>query len=87
MSLEINADKQIITSTSPSIIGTTNLTLKAGSGSDEKEVLRLLILLLVATTGIVYYVLFLYIGIMPTKHPTVVILGVLRVNFLLHTSW
>jgi hypothetical protein len=33
---------------------------------DTKEVLRLLILLFVATTGLVYYVLFMRVHVLPT---------------------
>jgi len=40
MSLEFNADKQIITSSTPKIIGTVETTIRSGVGSDEKEVLR-----------------------------------------------
>jgi hypothetical protein len=40
MSLEFNADKQIIQSTNPKIVGEQELSLRAGSGSDEKEVFR-----------------------------------------------
>ncbi len=40
MSLEFNADKQIIKSTNPQLIGSDDLTIRAGSGSDEKEVFR-----------------------------------------------
>ena len=41
MSLEFNADKQIITSSTPKIIGTEETTIRSGVGSDEKEVLRI----------------------------------------------
>jgi hypothetical protein len=40
MSLEFNADKQIIKSTNPRIIGSEDFTVRSGGGSDEKEVLR-----------------------------------------------
>jgi hypothetical protein len=40
MSLEFNADKQIIKSTNPQLIGTGDLTIRSGTGSDEKEVFR-----------------------------------------------
>ena len=40
MSLEFNADKQIITSSTPKIIGTEETTIRSGVGSDQKEVLR-----------------------------------------------
>jgi len=40
MSLEFNADKQIIKSTNPRIIGSGDFTIRSGSGSDEKEVFR-----------------------------------------------
>jgi len=40
MSLEFNADKQIIKSTNPQLIGSGDLTIRSGSGSDEKEVFR-----------------------------------------------
>jgi len=43
MSLEFNADKQIIKSTSPKIIGTSEASVKVGSGTDEKEVMRFLL--------------------------------------------
>lgn len=37
MSLEFNADKQIIKGTNQKLIGTNELTIRSGSGSDEKE--------------------------------------------------
>jgi len=40
MSLEFNADKQIIKSTTPKIVGSSELTIRSGSGSDEKEIIR-----------------------------------------------
>ena len=40
MSLEFNADKQRISSSQPVILGSTETTIRAGVGSDEKEVLR-----------------------------------------------
>jgi len=40
MSLEFNADKQIIKSTNPQLIGSGDLTIRSGSGSDEKEIFR-----------------------------------------------
>ena len=40
MSLEFNADKQRISSSQPIIVGTEEFTIRAGVGSDEKEVLR-----------------------------------------------
>ena len=40
MSLELNADKQIIKSTTPRIVGESDFTIRSGSGSDEKEVVR-----------------------------------------------
>lgn len=40
MSLEFNADKQIIKSTNPQLIGSDNFTIRSGSGSDEKEIFR-----------------------------------------------
>ena len=40
MSLEFNADKQIIKSTNPQLIGSGDLTIRSGTGSDEKEVFR-----------------------------------------------
>lgn len=43
MSLEFNADKEIIKSSSPKIIGTTEASVKVGTGSNEKEVMRFLL--------------------------------------------
>lgn len=40
MSLEFNADKQIIKSTTPKVVGQNEFTVRSGSGSDEKEVVR-----------------------------------------------
>lgn len=40
MSLEFNADKQIIKGTNQKLIGTNELTIRSGSGSDEKEIVR-----------------------------------------------
>jgi hypothetical protein len=40
MSLEFNADKQIIKGSNPSIIGSNEFTIRSGSGANEKEVLR-----------------------------------------------
>ena len=40
MSLEFNADKQIIKSTNPQLIGSDNFTIRSGGGSDEKEIFR-----------------------------------------------
>ena len=40
MSLEFNADKQYIKSSRPYILGTDEFTVRSGSGTDEKEVLR-----------------------------------------------
>ena len=40
MSLEFNADKQYIKSSRPYILGTDEFTVRAGSGTNEKEVLR-----------------------------------------------
>jgi len=40
MSLEFNADKQIIKSTTPKVVGQNDFTIRSGSGSDEKEVVR-----------------------------------------------
>jgi len=41
MSLEFNADKQIIKSTNGKIIGSNEFTIRSGSGSNEKEVMRI----------------------------------------------
>ena len=40
MSLEFNSDKQRISSQKPILLGTEDLTIRSGIGSDEKEVLR-----------------------------------------------
>ena len=40
MSLEFNADKQIIKGTNQKLIGSNELTIRSGSGSEEKEVVR-----------------------------------------------
>jgi hypothetical protein len=40
MSLEFNADKQIIKGSEPRLVGSSELSIRAGSGSDEKEVVR-----------------------------------------------
>ena len=43
MSLDFNVDKQILSGTTPKIIGSDNFVVRAGSGSDEKEVFRALL--------------------------------------------
>ena len=40
MSLEFNADKQIIKGSNQKLIGTNELSIRSGTGSDEKEVVR-----------------------------------------------
>ena len=40
MSLEFNADRQIIKGTNQKLIGSNELTIRSGSGSEEKEVVR-----------------------------------------------
>lgn len=40
MSLEFNADKQRISSQKPILLGSDDLTIRSGVGSDEKEVIR-----------------------------------------------
>lgn len=40
MSLEFNADKQYLKGTKPYILGTTEFTVRTGSGTSEKEVMR-----------------------------------------------
>ena len=40
MSLEFNTDKQRISSQKPILLGTEDLTIRSGIGSDEKEVIR-----------------------------------------------
>ena len=40
MSLEFNADKQIIKGSNQKLIGTNELSIRSGIGSDEKEVVR-----------------------------------------------
>ena len=40
MSFQFNSDKEIIKAVSPKVIGTTEFTVRSGSGASEKEVLR-----------------------------------------------
>jgi hypothetical protein len=40
MSLEFNADKQIIKGSNPSIIGSSEFSVRSGTGANEKEVIR-----------------------------------------------
>ena len=43
MSFKFNSDKEQIKATSPKIIGENEISMRSGTGSDEKEVLRALI--------------------------------------------
>ena len=43
MSFKFNSDREQIRATAPSLIGDTQLTIRSGVGSDEKEVLRALL--------------------------------------------
>jgi len=43
MSLDFNVDKQILSGTEPKIVGSNNFIVRAGSGSEEKEVFRTLL--------------------------------------------
>jgi len=40
MSLELNADKQYIKGTNPQILGTSEFTVRSGTGTSEKELMR-----------------------------------------------
>jgi hypothetical protein len=40
MSLEFNADKQIIKGSNPSIVGSNEFTVRSGTGANEKEIIR-----------------------------------------------
>jgi hypothetical protein len=40
MSLQFNSDKQTILGTTPKIVGTTEFTVRAGQGANQKEILR-----------------------------------------------
>ena len=40
MSFQFNSDREQIKATNPSLIGINELTIRSGSGSNEKEVLR-----------------------------------------------
>ena len=43
MSFNINSDKEFISGSRPQFIGTTQFSIRAGTGVDEKEVIRTLL--------------------------------------------